>query len=250
MGNEKTNEDLASKGILVAPDKGKDEFSVKSKVNSPELVFAIKQEIRNIRWKIGMNWLLIGKFLYLVKRDKGYKLDSTETFGQWIADNREFIGMGLRAAYYLVEIWENLVMKLGVTPDKLADVDRSSAREICKYSTPKNVQDLIQLAKDNTHTELVRKLKAMAKGKELSRVEIVGDCKHKNIIVLYKCHECSQGFYGLPPTAKVITDKSGLVNEKEAQKIAPGVKVVKENFDNSYSQASKEEKENITKKLK
>ena len=252
MNKEIDNNDLAQKGILVVPNKRKDKFSIKSKIDSSELVFAIKQEIKNIRWKIGLNWLLIAKFLYLIKRDRAYKLDSVDTFGQWVADNHEFIGMGLRSTYYLVEIWENLVMKLGISPETLADVDRSSAREICRFATKGNVNNLIQLAKDNTHTELVRRLKAMSDGKELEMVKEIGVCQHKTISVVYKCRDCSLGFYSPTPTTEIIIDKAGLIDEEKAKKIALNVRVIKENPNNSYSQnsISKGEKNRITKKLK
>jgi len=246
---ENSAEELAKKGILAIPTK-KDELSVRVKIDSPELVFEIKKSIQEIRWKIGMNWLLIGKFLYLIKRDNAWKFDGVENFGQWIADNREFIGLGIRAAYYLTEIWENLVMKLGITPDQLADIDRSSAREICKYATPKNVNGLLELARGNTYTGLIQKLKAMARGENIEKVEVIGKCEHRGVVVLYKCPECSLGFYQLPETSCFITDKSGIIDENKAKKIAPNVKVVKDNPENAYAREGKKEIERVTRAIK
>ena len=246
---ENTNDELAQKGILAVPVQ-KDELSVFEKINSPELVFEIKKSIREIRWKIGLNWLLIGKFLYLVKRDKAWRFDDVDNFGQWITDNHEFIGLGLRAAYYLTEIFENLIMKLKVEPEQLAEIDRSSAREICKYATERNINRLLKLAKENTYHELVKKLKAMAKGKDLEEIGIMDECKHRGVVVVYKCPECSLGFYLLPKTAHFITDKSGIINENKAKKIAPNVRVVKDNPENIYGRVEEEGIKKVTRLIK
>jgi len=253
---EITPEELAKRGLLVPTnqdllqqqeEKG-EELSLNTRINTPEMLFVLKQAIQQQGNSIRRGFIRIGRFLYLIRRDRAWEQEDCESFQQWITENWEFLRIKQRAVYYLIEIFENLVLKLGVEIKELEQIDQSDAKEICRYATPKNVYELIEMAKvAPSYREFKKSLEIMSKGKGWEEQE-TGECLHQEIIIQYKCLNCGFVFWQPPLETKSIVDRIGVLNQDKIKEFLKEVEIKKAS--SRTFKKSKKEKDNLTRGLK
>ena len=250
MEQELTANELAEKGIVIRKDvQPSKELNLKTRINSPELIFALKQEIEIIRNRINMNWLLIAKYLYLVKRDRGWQYDGSSSWRNWVVDNQEFLHFGIRSCDYFVQIWERLILQLKLSFEQIGSIEKTNARELARFATAGNVDGLIKMAKRLSHRQFLFSLQQMEKKGDIVNLKIM-DCKHKKLIVLYKCPTCGSRFYTIPKEAEIITDKSQVLDIEKVKKIAPKCEVVKVDKDYHFEKKTIQQKKNVSRALK
>ena len=251
MSEEISSSELASKGILVPKILPKpfetinEELNLNTKINTIELLFNLKQAIQQERWDIQRKFLRMARYLYLVHRDEAWRLEEAESFHQWINDNYEFIGMRERNVYNLLEIFRTLVVNLHIKLEELEKVKITEALEIIKYATPKNIYQLINIAKSSPNLkEFKLGLRALATGEKWDEIN-TKICHHNNLIVIYKCQDCGFHFFSLPKGSRNVVDKEGFL---DPNKIDKEIKLLQNSVVKSREQ-DKDRKKTLTRGL-
>lgn len=181
------------------------------KIDSWEVLQVVKEKIRAIQVEINMKWFQMAKYVYVIWRDKAWTLDGCDSWAEWVAQNYEYLGRGLRQIERLIRVWRVLVIDLKQPIEKVASMSSTNAYEITRYAKKSNVKDLIELG-SGLETRALKQTLKQADMENLSNTQVFY-CEHKEVIVLYKCLECKEMFYRVPDKAKLIIDKAELMDK-------------------------------------
>ncbi len=185
------------------------------KIDTWEILQVIKEKIKEIQVEINIKWFQMAKYTYIIWRDQAWKLEGCESWSEWVAQNYEYLGRGLRQIERLIRVWKTLVIDLKQPVKEVAKITSTNAYEISRYAKQSNVKDLIDMA-TSLETRALKKTLGEADMEDLSKVQVF-HCDHDEVIVLYKCKNCKEVYYRLPEKTKRIIDKSGLIDKTKTK---------------------------------
>lgn len=185
------------------------------KVDTWEILQFLKNKIKEIQKEINVKWFQMAKYLYIIWRDEAWKLEGCESWSEWVAQNYEYLGRGLRQVERLIRVWKVLVIDLKQPIEKVAELPSTNAYEITRYAKKSNVEDLVNMG-IGLETRALRKTLEQANLENLSDAQIF-HCDHDEVIVLYKCKKCKEVFYRIPEKTKFVVDKQGNLDPKKVK---------------------------------
>lgn len=183
------------------------------KIDDWEILQLVKQKIKELQMEINMKWYQMAKYIYIIWRDKAWELEGCDSWSEWVAQNYEFLGRGLRQVERLIRVWRVLVVDLKQPIEDVAQLSSTNAYEITRYAKKSNVKDLVELAQGNETRALKQTLKQIDPD-DVSKDQIF-HCEHENTVILVKCKECKEMFYRIPETAKILVDKGGIIDHSK-----------------------------------
>lgn len=216
--------ELFEKTGVVVPRGSIDNKIFDIKVDNWDVLQLIKNKIKDIQIDINIKWFQMAKYVYIIWRDKAWEIDGCDSWSQWVAENYEYLGRGLRQIERLIRVWKVLVVDLKQPIENVASMSSTNAYEISRYAKKSNVKDLIDMG-TGLETRALKKTLSQIDLEDVSKSQVF-HCNHDDVVVLYKCKNCKEMFYRLPENAKIIVDKAGLINRDKAQKTIKGIKIV------------------------
>ena len=185
------------------------------KIDTWESLQVIKTKIKDLQTEINIKWFQMAKYVYIIWRDKAWELEGCNNWSEWVAQNYEYLGRGLRQIERLIRVWKVLVIDLKQPVKEVATMSATNAYEITRYAKPSNVKDLINMG-SGLETRALRKTLEQADMENLSSSQVF-HCDHEQVIVLYKCQGCKEMFYRVPEKAKIVVDKAKLIDRTKTK---------------------------------
>ena len=164
-----------------------------------------------VKWKniAGLSFLHIGKILKKIKEEKLYKYlgkDSPEfeTFENFIKTPE--VGIELRKAYYLIQIFNIFCLKFKFKPEDLTGLYWTTLRILLPLVNKDNIEGLLEKARTLTRGHLETEIKQLKAGMDMKDVM---ECRHKEVdkITFYICCSCKERFKIQPKGSKIIEEK-------------------------------------------
>jgi len=180
------------------------------KINDWDVLQEIKKKIKELQMEINIKWFQVAKYIYVIWRDKAWKLEGCANWSEWVAQNYEYLGRGLRQTERLIRVWKVLVIDLKQPIEDVAGMSSTNAYEISRYAKKSNVGELIDMG-TGLETRALRVTLEQADLDDISKTQIF-HCDHEDVVVLFKCLKCREIYYSPPEGAKVIIDKAGLLD--------------------------------------
>lgn len=222
---ELTKKDLVNQqGIVIRGTLEDKLFSLK--IDNWEVLQEVKNKIKSIRMDINIKWFQMAKYLYLIWRDKAWKLEGCDSWVEWIAENYEYLGRGVRQVERLIKVWQVLIVDLHQPIKEVSQLSSTNAHEIARYARPSNVKDLLALGK-KLETRALKKTLAEMNMEDMSSYQIF-NCDHEHLVVTYRCRKCKEVYYRPTSKTKIIVDKAGIIDTKKAREIASDVEIVRD----------------------
>lgn len=157
-----------------------------------------------IQWKniASASFLHIGKSLKKIKDEKLYKYlgesPEYESFELYILQPE--IGIELRKAYYLIQIYEVFIDQLKFKMEDLQGLYWTSLRLLLPVIKEENSRDLVEKAKILSRTDLEIEMKQLRHG-----IKSPMDCEHEwREITFYECIKCRERAKLLPKGSKIV----------------------------------------------
>ncbi len=219
-------EALVLTGTVIQPDISNKLSDFR--INSWEVLDVVKNKVQDLGKEIRVRWFEIAKLLYMVYRDEGWKFDGCSSWSEWVAENYEYLKIGLRQVERQIRIWDVLIVKLKQPIDEVAALSSTNAYEISRYAKPSNIAELISMGV-NLETRALKKTLENTDMENLSSSQIF-HCDHEDMIILMKCPKCKEIFYHLSDKIKNITDKDNILSEEKIKKRYPECKVLKDSI--------------------
>lgn len=168
---------------------------------------AQKEHEAVVQWKsiASASFLHIGKALKTIKDEKLYKYlgesPEYETFELYLLQPE--IGIELRKAYYLIQIYEVFIDQLKFTMEDLQGLYWTSLRILLPVIKAENAEDLIMQAKTLSRSHLEINIKQLKQG-----IKSPMDCPHEEWreITFYECAKCRERSKQKPSSGKIIHD--------------------------------------------
>ena len=186
------------------------------KIDTWESLQVVKEKIKDLQTEINIKWFQMAKYVYIIWRDKAWELEGCKSWSEWVAENYEYLGRGLRQIERLIRVWKVLVIDLKQPVKEVAIMSATNAYEITRYAKPSNVKDLIDMG-SGLETRALRKTLEQADMENLSSSQVF-HCDHKETIILIKCKSCKEMFYRIPEKATTIIDKDEILDKKAVEK--------------------------------
>lgn len=195
------------------------------KIDNWDVLQLIKDKIKELQMEINIKWFQVAKYVYIIWRDKAWELEGCKNWSEWVAQNYEYLGRGLRQIERLIKVWRVLVIDLKQPIENVALMSSTNAYEISRYAKKSNVKDLVDLG-SGLETRALRKTLEQADMDDISNTQIFS-CDHEEVVILYKCLKCREMFYRLPEKVKIIVDKDDILDKNKIRKRFPNCKIVK-----------------------
>lgn len=123
--------------------------------------------LRDLKTNIDRAYLEMGKQLYMVIKAKLYEAWGFATFGEYVYAD---LGYRERKARYLVSIWQKLVVELGISEERISQIEWSKAKEIVGVVNEENVEDWLAKAENQTALELMEEVRRVRTGEPEAKI--------------------------------------------------------------------------------
>lgn len=149
---ENAIESLNTEIIVATQDMTQDERS--------KLAFELEQHLRDIKMRTGMNFIEMGKTLKEIRDNKLYKELGYDTVTEWLSDPD--ISISASWAWNFISIYEILILKHGIMPEKLLEADYNKLIQIIPIvrKNPESAEVWVEKAKTLRKIDLQREIKA------------------------------------------------------------------------------------------
>jgi len=212
---ELTKMEVFAKTGVVVPRGKIDNKLFDVKIDTWEVLQTVKDKIKDLQMEINMKWFQMAKYVYVIWRDQAWELEGCKSWSEWVAQNYEYLGRGLRQLERLIRVWKVLVIDLKQPVKEVSSMSATNAYEITRYAKPSNVRDLIDMG-SGLETRALKKTLEQADLDDISKSQIF-HCDHKETIILYKCVNCKEMYYKPPEKTETIVDKAGLIDKTKTK---------------------------------
>lgn len=123
-----------------------------------EIAFELEQQVKGVKFKVGENFLKLGKLLKEFRDHAYYKDLNYDTMTDWLSSPDISISVGW--AWNFISIYEIFILRHGLSPARVLEADYSKLQVIIPLvrKNPDSAEDWLEKATDLRRVDLKREI--------------------------------------------------------------------------------------------